>query len=313
MLRRLAIESLELHAELHRDGIPTSFERRGILNAYETEAGFAAGRAEANEHEAAGLVVDVLAGHDAVIAREPALEGSLAGAVFYPDEASCDPAAFTAAVAAAAVERGARIETGVEVLSLRRRGDRISAVETTRGSFSAATVVLAAGVWSGRLARTAGVRLPLEGGKGYHVDFEANESQPTLPVFLQEAHVTTTPLGGRMRLTGGLDLCGFDLSVDQRRIEAIVSAAHRMLAPEATAGIREVWRGLRPCTPDGLPYVGRVRDLDGLVVCAGHAMLGLTLAPVSARIVADLVDGAAAGDLSLFDPVRFARQTKRAL
>jgi D-amino-acid dehydrogenase len=173
--------------------------------------------------------------------------------------------------------------------------------------------VLAAGVWSGRLARTAGVRLPLEGGKGYHVDFEADATQPALPVFLQEAHVTTTPLNGRMRLTGGLDLCGFDMSVDQRRIDAIVSAARRALAPEATAKVQEVWRGLRPCTPDGLPYIGRLRDVDGLVVCAGHAMLGLTLAPVSARIVADLIGGVSAGELMLFDPVRFARQTNRAL
>ena len=156
---------------------------------------------------------------------------------------------------------------------------------------AATTIVLAAGLWSGRLARTAGIRLPLEGGKGYHVDFAADAAQPSLPCFLQEAHVTMTPLSGRMRLTGGLDLCGFDMSVDQRRVDAIVSAARRTLAPEATATVREVWRGLRPCTPDGLPYVGRLRDVEGLVVCTGHAMLGLTLAPVSARLVADLVDG----------------------
>src|SRR5476649_654905 len=103
------------------------------------------------------------------------------------------------------------------------------------------------------------------------------------------------------------------MSVDQRRIDAIVSAARRTLAPEATTKVREVWRGLRPCTPDGLPYIGRLRDVDGLVVCAGHAMLGLTLAPVSARIVADLIGGMSAGELMLFDPVRFARQTNRAL
>jgi D-amino-acid dehydrogenase len=109
-----------------------------------------------------------------------------------------------------------------------------------------------------------------------------------------------------MRLTGGLDLCGLDMSVDQRRIDAIVSAARRSLAPEATAHVREVWRGLRPCTPDGLPYLGRLRAVDGLVVCAGHAMLGLTLAPVSARIVADVVDQVVGAEVALFDPARFA-------
>ena len=117
--------------------------------------------------------------------------------------------------------------------------------------------------------------------------------------------MTTTPLPDRFRLTGGLDLCGFDLSVDLRRLEAIVGAARRVLGAESVASTPTVWRGLRPCTPDGLPLVGRARRVDDLVVCTGHAMLGLTLAPVSAAIVADLLDGRTRPGLEALDPGRF--------
>jgi D-amino-acid dehydrogenase len=307
VLRRLGSESLELHADLARAGLHTSFERRGILNVYETRDGFSRGQAEALDHRAAGLEVRVLDPHRTV-ELEPALNGAIAGAVFYPDEASCDPAQFVSAVASAAAAHGARIETGVEVLSLARHGRSITAVETTHGRFSADIIVLAAGVWTDRLARGVGARLRLQGGKGYHIEFAAQVGQPALPVFLQEARVTMTPLAGRLRVTGGLDLTGYDVSVDPRRIDTIVGAARRMLATEATAEVVGIWRGLRPCTPDGLPSIGGVPLLDNLIVCAGHAMLGITLAPVSGRIVADLVDGRSEIDLTPFDPARFARR-----
>jgi D-amino-acid dehydrogenase len=307
LLRRLAIESLELHAALAAEGVPTTFERHGIMNVYETASGFAAGEREARQHEAAGLALEVLDA-DAAAAREPALRGRFAGAVLYPSEASCDPALYTAAAVAAAVALGARIETGTEALALSCDRGRVTSVETTRGSFSGRTTVLAAGVWSDRLARPAGLRLRLEGGKGYHVDFERNESQPTIPVFLQEARVTTTPLPSAFRLTGGLDLCGLDLQIDRRRPDALVTASRRLFGAEATLSELRVWRGLRPCSPDGLPLIGRARAVDDLIICTGHSMLGLTLAPVSARIVADLIDGATPPEVEPLDPSRFAHR-----
>jgi D-amino-acid dehydrogenase len=307
LLRALALESLELHAELAAEGLPTTFERRGIMNVYETFAGFAEGKAEARRHEAAGLEAVVL-DDAAAVAREPALTGGLAGAVLYPGEASCDPARFTAAAADAAAAAGARIELGTEALGLVCENGRVAAVDTTRGRYGAATTVLAAGIWSDRLARPAGIRLGLEGAKGYHLDFARTDAQPRLPVFLQEARVTTTPLPEHFRLTGGFDLCGFDMDVDAAMTEAMVAASRRMLGMDATASTPRVWRGLRPCSADGLPLIGWAGAVHDLIVCTGHAMLGLTLAPVSARIVADLVEGTERAGLGLLDPARFGRR-----
>jgi D-amino-acid dehydrogenase len=164
-------------------------------------------------------------------------------------------------------------------------------VETTDGSLTAGEVVLATGAWAPRLARTAGVWVPVEGGKGYHVELELGDGVPGLPVLLHEARVIATPLPRRVRLAGTLELAGLDLSVSRRRVDAVLAAGRRGLPRLAARAVTQVWAGLRPCAPDGLPIVGRPAALDGLVLATGHAMMGLTLAPVTGRLVREIVLG----------------------
>ena len=152
-------------------------------------------------------------------------------------------------------------------------------------------VVVAAGVWSAELARSLGVRLPLEGGKGYHVDVEARPGDPELPVWLHESRVVITPMEGRLRLAGTLELTGTDRGVDARRVEAIVAAVRQALPGFGSRRTLDVWRGLRPCTPDGLPVIGRVPNVENAILATGHGMWGLQLAPVTGRLVASLVAG----------------------
>jgi D-amino-acid dehydrogenase len=199
LVRSLALASLELHAGLAAEGVDTGFTRRGVLYVYESEAGLAIGRAEAEGHAEAGLRAECV---DPGRARtlEPALLGPLAGGVFCPEEAHCDPEKFVTAVGEAAVEAGAEIRLGAEVLSLSRDGARAMAGETTLGPIGAATVVVAAGAWTPGLIRQLGIFAPVEAGKGYHVELEAVDGDPEIPVFLQEARVIATPLPGRLRI-----------------------------------------------------------------------------------------------------------------
>jgi D-amino-acid dehydrogenase len=299
-IRALSLASLGLHAELAALG--TSFERRGTLSVYETEAGFAAGRREA---EASGLRADVL-GPAEVRGFEPAIAYELAGGIHHPDEAHVDPQRYVRAVGEAAREAGAELRTDAAAV-LRRRDGAVS-VETAEGELRPATVVLAAGAWTGRLARAAGVFVPLEGVKGYHVDLDSAPSDPQVPVLLREAPTRTvaTPLEGRLRLAGTLQLAGLDLSVSRARVEAIRRAAARVLGGQSSRRVLDVWTGLRPCAPDGLPVIGSPAGAPGLVLATGHAMKGLSLAPVTGRLVAELVTGAqSSGDLSPFSPDRF--------
>jgi D-amino-acid dehydrogenase len=291
LLRSLAVESLELHAGLASSGVDTAFERRGILNVYETGPGLALGRHEADRAREAGLAVEALDA-DAVRDLEPAVRGEIAGAVLYPDEAHCDPAQYSRALADAAAAQGAEVLTGTEVVGLRRAGSNVTHAETTHGVVEADAFVLAAGVWTSDVGRAAGLRLRLEGGKGYHVDFARSDGQPARPVFLQEARVTATPFADRFRLTGMLDLCGRDMSIDSGALEAIETAGRRAFGPEALGERMAVWRGLRPCLPDGLPAVGRAPGAANVVVATGHAMLGLTLGPVTGVLVREILSAA---------------------
>jgi D-amino-acid dehydrogenase len=292
VVRRLSTASLALHAELAAEGLDTGFQHSGVLNVYETEEGLEAGRREAVSSAAVGVRAEVL---DPAGARdlEPALGGSAAGAVYYPGDAYCDPLRFVRAVGAAAVEAGAEIRTRVEAIGLRRRNGRVEAVVTTAGEIRASSVVLAAGAWTPRLVRELGLYVPVEGGKGYHVDLERGDGDPRIPVYLQEARVIATPLPGALRLAGTLELAGLDLSVDRRRVEAIERAGRRAVRGLEPRRTLEVWRGLRPCTPDGLPIVGRVPASENIVLATGHAMMGLTLGPVTGRLVAEITAGEA--------------------
>jgi D-amino-acid dehydrogenase len=289
-IHELSLASLRFHAELAEQGLETGFEQRGTLSIYETETGFRTATATAD-----GEVLDAAE----VRELEPALRGELIGGVYHRDEAHCDPHGFVDAVGRAAKEAGAKILTEVEVRGLSPG----IVVETSEGPLRPETVVLAAGAWSGRLARALGVFVPLEGGKGYHIDLEPSADDPRIPVFLQESRTIATPLAGRLRLSGTLELAGLDLRISERRVEAIRRAASRVLGDFSGRRVLETWAGLRPCTPDGLPVIGRT---DGLVLATGHAMKGLSLAPVTAKLVAELVAGEPPShDLAPFSPERF--------
>jgi D-amino-acid dehydrogenase len=280
-IRSLSLASLALHAELAPLG--TGFERRGILSVYETEPRLGAGQREA---ERCGLASRVLSPAEARTV-EPALAGEIAGAVLYPDEAHVDPRRYVEAVGEAAAKAGADIQTGVEVHSL--------------GGLRAKTIVLAAGAWTGRLLRG----VPVTGGKGYHVDFAASPGDPRVPLLLQEARSAVTPLGDVLRVAGTLEIAGLDLSLAPGRVDAVRRAAARVLGLAGREEV-DVWAGLRPCTPDGLPVIGRPAARPELVLATGHAMKGVSLAPVTGRLVAELVAGERPShDLGPFSPDRF--------
>ncbi len=130
---------------------------------------------------------------------------------------------------------------------------------------------------------------------------------PTRPLILSEARVGVNPMGDSVRLAGTLEMVGFDLSLNQRRVAAIVRGAKRYFTDDGSAGsVEGHWTGLRPCTPDGLPIVGHVDGVSNLIVATGHAMLGMTLGPITGKLVAEMAAGAPTSiDVSALSSRRF--------
>jgi D-amino-acid dehydrogenase len=294
--RELCRESLGIFRELAAGGIDGGFSEPGCLTVHSAAGAEEHAAAEAASETGRALGARVLTGDEAR-ELEPSLTRRVRAAVLFPGEARCDPVRLAAAVGAAAEARGVRLRTGVEAYAVSRDG----AVETTHGPVRAGTVVVAAGAWSGRLARTAGVRLPLQGGKGYAAEWDPAAAPLRMPLYLHDQRVVANPMDDRTRMTGGLLLDGLDESFDQRRVRAIASAAEEVLGVRARP--RLTWRGLRPCTPDGLPVIGAA---NGVVFATGHGMLGVTLAPLTGRLVASIVAGSAVHPaLPRLSPERF--------
>ena len=138
-----------------------------------------------------------------------------------------------------------------------------------------------------------GLKLPMQAGKGYSLTLREPARLPRLCSILGEAKVAVTPMGGRLRFGGTMEIGGNSLEVAPRRVQGIIKSACRVLpqfAPEDFAGV-EPWAGLRPCSPDGLPYLGKVEGRGEVFVATGHSMMGLSLGPVTGKIVAQMVCG----------------------
>jgi D-amino-acid dehydrogenase len=296
--RGLSLESLGIFRELAAEGIDGAFSEPGCLTVHTSDAAEEHARAEAASEAGRELGARLLTGDEAR-ELEPSLTARVRAAVLFPGEARCDPVRLAAAVGAAAAERGVVLRTGVEAYAIGSAG-----VQTTRGPIATGTVVVAAGAWSGRLARTAGVRLPLQGGKGYAAEWDPSAAPVRIPLYLHDQRVVANPMADRTRLTGGLLLDGLDESFDERRVRAIASAAEEVLGVRTRP--RLTWRGLRPCTPDGLPVIGTHARAPHVIFATGHGMLGVTLAPLTGRLVASIAAGSAVHPaLARLSPARF--------
>jgi D-amino-acid dehydrogenase len=288
-LHDLALESRALHAAYAASGVETGYEQRGLLDVYRTAAAF---RAVSNCEGALGEAE--------ARAAEPLLEGPVAGAVLHPDDAHCDPVRFVQAVGRAAEDAGAALHAVRRVTSVRRHA---SGAELDVGgeAVRARTVVVATGAQT----RTLIPQIPIVSGAGYSLDLTPEDAaMPSRPIFLHEARIAITPLSSTLRMAGTM-VIGRDPrpDVDRRRLDAIHRAG--VAALPAWAGSRRSagWAGARPCTYDGLPTIGRHGDV---IVASGHGMLGVTLAPATAALLAPLVlEGRLAPELAPFDPARW--------
>lgn len=308
ILRDLNLASRALFEELaRRTGNEFGLTQEGLLLLFRSEAALDVERGHAAQARALGMEATVL-DRAGVAALEPDLTLDVTGGVHYPMDAHVTPQRLCAVLARLVRERGGVFSWQSEVTGWRTSGRAIRAVVTAGGEQQGDEFVVAAGSWSRAVLRPLRVDLPLEPGKGYSLTLPAPPERPRRSLLLQEARVAITPMGSTLRVGGTMELGARSLGINPPRIRGIVRSMGRYLpafTPERFDGVAP-WSGLRPCTPDGLPYIGRSSRHENLLVATGHAMLGLSMGPVTGSLIASLISGETpAIDLTPLRPERF--------
>jgi D-amino-acid dehydrogenase len=295
LLRDLNLASRACFEEIAgRTGNGFGLEKKGLLVLAQSERALEEEARTAEAARALGIPADVLtAGETARL--EPGIRMDVAGAVFFPKDCHLAPRRFMEALRAAVARAGAEISFSTDVTGWRAGAGRIDGVDTSRGEFAADEYVIAGGAWSAGIARGLGLRLPLQAGKGYSLTLPRPPSLPAIPCLLSEARVAVTPMESGLRFGGTMELAGIDESINPARVRGIIESAGRYFPEFGPGEFRGVvpWCGLRPCSPDGLPYVGRTRSFSNLVIATGHAMMGLSLGPITGKLVAETISGEA--------------------
>lgn len=245
----------------------------------------------------------------ATAALDSGITMDVAGSVYFPKDCHLSPNRFMASLIAFCQAMGVRFMPETECTGWVRENGKLISVQTSKGEVKGSQFVLAGGSWSAETLRPLGLKLPLQAGKGYSLTVPQPRQLPEICSILTEARVAVTPMGGTLRFGGTMELAGLHTRIDPRRVKGIIKAVPQYFPAfrqEDFEGI-EPWCGLRPCPPDGLPYLGRTGAANNLILATGHGMMGLSMGPVTGQIVSRLLANEAPGfDLGLLSPDRYA-------
>ena len=275
------------------------FERHGLLAVYENAGSLDAAKRGIDLLSESGVRAERWTA-DEVRDKEPAVVGAQVGAYFYPDDAHCEPYRAVKALEKEARDLGVQFLEGTEVYRI-SNGTGPRRLTTTRGELCAGQIVIATGPWSESLGKMLGFRLPVIGAKGYSLVLPPADPHPKRSIYLIERKVAVNPHRDSLRIAGTLELVRHDFSINARRVDVIVRGAKGMLNIGDAPVTHEIWRGLRPCTPDGMPVIGRAKGRGDVWLATGHQMAGLKSAPGTGLLLAQLM----AGETPRFDPEPF--------
>ncbi len=306
LLRDLGLESRRLHAELARDENFPLVER-GLLMLCESEKGLEEEIEVAEQATKLGLEVSVFSESD-LKSHEPELSLQAKGGIWFEQDCHLSPIDFITALRKAIVANGGEfIEDTVEDFQI--SGDTISAAKMNSGkSLSGDEFVLAGGVITNNLSKKIGLKLPMQSGKGYSLTLDTPKKLPRICSLLKEGRVAVTPMGKTLRVAGTMEICGNERSIRQKRLQGIINSfcrVYRDFEPDDFVDLKP-WVGLRPCSPDGLPYIGEAPNHRNVTIASGHSMLGLSLAPITGKLVSQMVsEKSLSFDFSALNPARF--------
>jgi D-amino-acid dehydrogenase len=289
----LLSSSRALYADLVRSELTgVEWQERGLLFVLRTPAAmehFAL--TERLVRESFGIAAKRYDG-EALTALEPALLPGLAGGWHYELDAHLRPDRLMTAWRALLISGGVEVREQCEFLGFERAGRDVRGVRTSQGTVAADAVVVAAGAWTPLLNRHLGCRVLIQPGKGYSITMARPARCPAIPLLFEEDRVAVTPMQTGYRLGSTMEFAGYDDTLNPARLDLLRQAARRYLHEPEAEPVTERWWGWRPMVPDGKPIIGPTPALGNVLIAAGHGMLGLSMAPATGRLVAELLTGA---------------------
>ena len=307
LIKDINLLSKALYEELYNSKDLGEFhlEKSGVLVVYKTD------KARDSERRIFDLAINeglqaTLLSADALRELDPKIHPGVTGGINYQCDAHTTPNQFMENLKNYLAEQGVVFKINETVTDLKKSGNTVKSIITNIAPYKADEIVIAAGSWTGKLTRSIGLKLPLQAGKGYRIDVQ----EPTnirMPAILSEAKVAVTPMQGFTRFAGTMEFSGINHNIRKKRVLAIAHAAstyYKDLHIDKKY-IADAQCGLRPVSPDGLPYIGRPSKVKNLTIAAGHAMMGWSLGPVTGKLVSEIVSGKKTSlDITAYHPER---------
>ena len=286
-----------------------SYEHKGLLEIFKTDKGGDKCKALCDKAQHLGLLDTSMLSQAQLQALEPHTEIDALGALYFKCDAHLYPNKLMQQLLEVLVQKGVKLVKEEEVIGFEKKGKKITAVKTDQGHYPTDEVVLSSGSWSRELAAKLNIDLLLMPGRGYSITLEDSPYHINHPSVLVEGRVALTPMdGNKIRFGGTMEITSTKTPPRMNRVQGIVDAVKTVYSQFdiAMPPNEKIWYGYRPCSADGLPYIGRTKQWDNLVMATGHAMIGLSLGAGTGKLVAEIVEGKALSmDISPFNPNRF--------
>jgi len=292
-LRDIAVLSSQLYHQFEKDsGIDFCLEDKGVLVLFKTE--------KVAEHERHLVEKATNLGLDAQYlnaketrALQPDVELDILGSALYRCDSHIYPNMLMKGLIKHLEDLGVKLRRNAGVTGIHHENSQITGVSAGGKEFKGDAYLIAGGSWSPAIAKLAGLNIPLMPGKGYSFMVHQPVKKMTIPAILAEARVAITPMNGSLRFGGTMEVRKINSEVSMNRVEGIVDAVPKYF-PEFKLPVpdpKDVWFGFRPVSPDGLPYIGLSKKYKNLGIATGHAMIGLTLATATGKLMAEAFNG----------------------
>jgi len=309
LLAEMNLASRELYVQWQDQGIDCQLVKRGLLMLCSTQRSLDEEGAIATQARSLGIPASVLSPEETA-SLDPYVTYSVAGSVYYPKDCHLNPMRLIQSLRSRIESLRGRIVYGKHVIGWVSSQGRIAAVRTVEDEFEADEFVLCGGIWSDSLVRDLKLKLPMQPGKGYSLTVPDPVELPGVCSILVEAKVAVTPMADTLRFGGTMQVGELNQTMDPHRIAGITKSISRYMPrfkPQHFEGIQP-WCGLRPVSPDGLPFIGRTRSYPNLTIATGHAMMGISLGPITGQLVGQVLEGERTSiDLNPVAPDRFSR------